>query len=176
MPAAIFLLFALTGLVNPLLKRLYPRAGLRRPELVVVYIMMAMASPIPTFFTIRFLSQIVDPFYFASPENEWAELIHPYIADWIRLDQPVHQAFFEGLGQGQSVPWEAWLPTFAVWAPLIWALFLVMIAAMVLLRKQWIENERLTYPLAQVPLAIIEEGRAAECFSPFYKNPAWSAT
>ena len=171
MPAAIFLLFILTGLVNPLLKRLHPRAGLRRPELVVVYIMMAMASAIPTFFAIRFLSQIVDPFYFASPENEWAELIHPYIADWIRLDQPVHKAFFEGLGQGQSVPWEAWLPTFAVWSPLIWAFFLAMIATMVLLRKQWIENERLTYPLAQVPLAIIEEGRAKEWFSPFYKNP-----
>ena len=171
MPAAIFLLFALTGLVNPLLKRLHPRAGLRRSELVVVYIMMAMASPIPTFFAIRFLSQIVDPFYFASPENEWAERIHPYIPDWIRLDRPVHQAFFEGMGQGQSVPWEAWLPTFAVWTPFIWALFLAMIAAMVLLRKQWIENERLTYPLVQVPLAILEEGRAGECFSPFYKNP-----
>lgn len=171
MPAAIFLFFILTGLVNPLLKRLHPQAGLRRSELVLVYIMMAMASPIPTFFAIRFLSQIVDPFYFASPENEWAELVHPYIADWIRLDGPVHEAFFEGLGQGQSVPWKAWMPTFAVWSPLIWALFLAMIAAMVLLRKQWIENERLTYPLAQVPLAIIEERNAGECFSPFYKHP-----
>jgi len=171
MPAAIFLFFILTGLVNPLLKRLHPQAGLRRSELVLVYIMMAMASPIPTFFAIRFLSQIVDPFYFASPENEWAELVHPYIADWIRLDGPVHEAFFEGLGQGQSVPWKAWMPTFAVWSPLIWALFLAMIAAMVLLRKQWIENERLTYPLAQVPLAIIEEMNAGECFSPFYKHP-----
>ena len=35
MPATIFLLFILTGLVNPLLKRLHPRASLRRPELVV---------------------------------------------------------------------------------------------------------------------------------------------
>ena len=67
MPAVVFLSFGLTGLVNPLLKRLDLQAGLRHPELVLVFTMMAMASPIPTFFTVRFLSQIVDPFYFASP-------------------------------------------------------------------------------------------------------------
>ena len=171
MPAAVFLLFVLTGLVNPLLRRLHPRAGLNRAELVVVYIMLAMASPIPTFFAIRFLRQIVDPFYFASAENEWAERIHPYLPEWTQLGEPVYQAFFEGLGQGQSVPWEAWLPTFAAWAPFIWALFLAMIAAMVLLRKQWVENERLTYPLVQVPMAIVEEARPGEYFSPFFRSP-----
>ncbi len=69
MPAVVYLSFGLTGLVNPLLKRLDLQAGLRHPELVLVFTMMAMASPIPTFFTVRFLSQIVDPFYFASPHH-----------------------------------------------------------------------------------------------------------
>ena len=171
MPAAIFLLFGLTGLVNPLLRRLHPRAGLSRPELVVVYIMLAMASPIPTFFAMRFLRQLVDPFYFASAENDWAARIHPVLAEWTQLGEPVHQAFFEGLKQGESVPWEAWLPTFAAWTPFIWGLFLAMIAAMVLLRRQWIVHERLTYPLVQVPLAIVEEARPGECYSPFFKSP-----
>ena len=42
---------------------------------------------------------------------------------------------------------------------------------MVLLRKAWIEHERLIYPLMQVPLAMTEEGRLGERLSPFFKNP-----
>ena len=48
MPGAVFILFVLGLFVNPLLKFVHPRAGLNRRELLVVYIMMVMASPIPT--------------------------------------------------------------------------------------------------------------------------------
>ena len=53
MPGAIFLMFVLTLLINPLLKVIHPRAGLRQRELLLVYIMMVMASPIPTLFAGR---------------------------------------------------------------------------------------------------------------------------
>ena len=46
---ALFLLFFLAGLVNPLLKLVHPRAGLNRGELLLIYIMMVMASPLPVF-------------------------------------------------------------------------------------------------------------------------------
>ena len=48
MPAAVFLLFVLTLLVNPFLTLIHPRARLNRQELLVIYVMMVMASPIPT--------------------------------------------------------------------------------------------------------------------------------
>ena len=41
---ALFLLFVLAGLINPLLKSIHPRAGLNRGELLLIYIMMVMAS------------------------------------------------------------------------------------------------------------------------------------
>ena len=53
----------------------------------------------------------------------------------------------------------------------MWALFLLMTSTMVVVRKQWIEHERLIYPLMQVPLFMTEEGRRGERLSPFYKNP-----
>jgi hypothetical protein len=43
------------------------------------------------------------------------------------------------------VPWSFWLPVILCWLPFVWALFLVMIAAMVILRKQWIVHERLIF-------------------------------
>lgn len=172
MPGAVFLLFLLAFLVNPLLKLVHPRLGLRRGELLVVYIMMVMASPIPTLFAARFLRTITYPFYFATPENEWRELILPHIPDWMMPHNPrVAELFYEGGAQGERVPWDALLPIFVAWTPFVWALFLVMIATMVLLRKQWLDHERLIYPLMQVPLAMTEEGRPGERIAPFFKNP-----
>ena len=45
------------------------------------------------------------------------------------------------------------------------------IAAMVILRRQWIVNERLIFPLMQVPLAMVEEAKPGDRLSGFFKNP-----
>ena len=169
---ALFLLFFLAGLINPLLKLVHPRAGLNRGELLLIYIMMVMASPLPVFFAGRFIGTILTPFYFATPENDWHTLIQPHIADWLEpRDLSVMWPFYEGLEQGRSIPWAGWLPMFLRWAPLVWALFLAMIAAMAILRKQWNDYERLTYPLVQVPMALTEQDAGGERMAPFFKNP-----
>ena len=169
---ALFLLFFLAGLINPLLKLVHPRAGLNRGELLLIYIMMVMASPLPVFFAGRFIGTILTPFYFATPENDWHTLIQPHIADWLEpRDLAIMWPFYEGLEQGRSIPWAGWLPMFLRWAPLVWALFLAMIAAMAILRKQWNDYERLTYPLVQVPMALSEQDAGGERIAPFFKNP-----
>ena len=167
---AVCLLALLTGLVNPLLK-LGGTRGLRRGELLLVYIMMVMASPIPIVFTSKIISQLASPFYFATPENDWQSLIHPHIPHWMMPRQLGDaQFFFEGMGAAYTVPWKAWLLALAAWQPFIWSLFLVMIAIMVVLRRQWIDNERLVYPLVQVPLAMTAMGESTERWPPFFKN------
>ena len=169
---ALFLLFFLAGLINPLLKLVHPRAGLNRGELLLIYIMMVMASPLPVFFAGRFIGTILTPFYFATPENDWHTLIQPHIADWLEpRDLAVMWPFYEGLEQGRSIPWAGWLPMFLRWAPLVWALFLAMIAVMAILRKQWNDYERLTYPLVQVPMALTEQDAGGDRIAPFFKNP-----
>lgn len=169
---ALFLLFFLAGLINPLLKLIHPRAGLNRGELLLIYIMMVMASPLPVFFAGRFIGTILTPFYFATPENDWHTLIQPHIADWLEpRDLAVMWPFYEGLEQGRSIPWAGWLPMFLRWAPLVWALFLAMIAVMAILRKQWNDYERLTYPLVQVPMALTEQDAGGDRIAPFFKNP-----
>ena len=172
MPGAVFLMFVLTLIVNPLLRLLDPRFALNRRELLLVHIMMVIASPIPTLFVGPLLNTIVYPFYHATPENQWQVLILPHIREWlVSADPDVPSLFYEGTGNDQPIPWKQWAPVLAVWMPFVAALFLWMIATMVILRKQWVRHERLIYPLMQVPLAMVEEPASPQRLGPLFKNP-----
>ena len=170
---AIFLFFVLTGGINALLRLLSPPLALQRGELLVVYIMMITASAIPTMGLMEYLLPIIAAVhYFATPENEWASLLHPHLQDWITpLGPEAVKWFYEGAPAGRPVPWAAWLRPLLYWGVLAAALYLVMISAMVILRRQWIERERLIYPLVQVPLEMVG-GEGPNGQAAFYRSAA----
>ena len=159
-PGAIFLLFVLVAGPNLLLRKVRPRLAMTRAELITAYIMMVVASAIPTMgLTAQLLPLITAPFYFATPENKWEALIQTHIPSWAaprgsETGARLITDFFEGSTAGGSVPWDAWLPALAVWVPFLLCLHFVMICMMVILRKQWADRERLTYPLTQLPLEL----------------------
>ena len=172
MPGAVFLMFVLTLMINPMLRLLNSRFGLSRRELLLVYIMMVMASPIPTLFVGRMLNAMASAFYYQTPENDWSNLIIPHLKEWMSPTHPDDAAklFFEGAGKDQSIPWSLWLPAWGAWMPFVWGLFSWMISIMVILRKQWIHHERLIYPLMQVPLAMAQEPQRGGRLGPLFRN------
>ncbi|MDE0964056.1 MAG: hypothetical protein OSB73_13055 [Candidatus Latescibacteria bacterium] len=131
-----------------------------------------MASAIPTMGLSEYLLTIITGAqYFATPENEWGLHILPHLPQWMVPQDPnAVKWFFEGAPSGVGVPWEAWVEPLCYWAVLIIALYLVMISSMVILRRQWVDRERLIYPLVQVPLQMAENKRG-EALGPFFKNP-----
>ncbi|MBT4980925.1 MAG: hypothetical protein HOL51_00845 [Gemmatimonadetes bacterium] len=148
---ALFLFFLLTGFFNALLRRFATSLALGRRELIVVYIMMIVASAIPTMGLSEYLLTIITGAqYFATPENEWGLHILPHLPQWMVPQDPnAVKWFFEGAPSGVGVPWEAWVEPLCYWAVLIIALYLVMISSMVILRRQWVDRERLIYPLVK---------------------------
>ena len=171
-PAALFVFLVFTALVNVLLGLLGPRFALTRSELAVVYIMALLATSIPTIgFTENLLPVIAGLYYYATPENNWAALIHPHVPGWIApQDSLAVEYFYEGLPAGVPVPWSAWFEPLVYWCLFVGALFWVCICAMVILRRQWIEHEKLAYPLAQVPLEMIQDGEQRSLIKPLFKN------
>ena len=170
---AIFLFFLLTGGVNLLFARIHPALPLRRDELLVVYIMMIAASAIPTMGLSEYLLPIITaPYYFATPENEWASLILPHIPAWMAPQNPeAVKWFYEGAPRHRAIPWQAWARPLCYWSALVAALYAVMISSMVILRRQWAENERLLYPIVQVPLDMVRETEDGSLLRPFFKSP-----
>ena len=170
---AICILFAVMALVNPCIKLVRRSWGFDRAELIVIYIMLIIASTIPTVgFSGLFVGTLPGVYYFATPENNWAEVLHPLVKSWmVPQDADAIKDFYEGLPAGASVPWGAWLGPLSVWTSFIIAIYLMMIAAMVLVRRQWVERERLAFPLVQLPLEMAETGCSSDRLSPFLKNP-----
>ena len=168
---AIFLFFFFMLLVPAILRHF--RLKFHDHELVVIYIMALVGSSIATLgLTENFLPIISGGLYYANSENAWAEQIHPYTRRWMfPQDWEAVKYFYEGLPTGYPIPWAAWIKPLLCWLPAILALYFAMICTTVILRRQWIQHERLIFPLVQLPLAILAEGEQTSRYKPFFKNP-----
>ena len=174
-PAAIFTFFLLVAVVNVLLGVIHRPLALTPSELAVAYIMMLIANTIPSRgFTSYLIPIMTSAYYYATPENNWAEVIHPYLPDWIVVqDSRAIWQLYEGSPEG-SVPWGAWIGPLAYWLLFAITLYLVMVCMMVILRKQWVEHERLIFPMAQLPIAMIQDDERGSLIKPLFKNiPMW---
>ncbi len=171
-PGALFIFFVLVAFSSGVLKRLAPRFALSTAELTTAYIMLLLASAIPTMgLTGQIIPLIAAPHYFMTPENKWADLLIPYLPTWSGPSDPtVVTGLFEGWARGTEVPWGYWLPPLLAWLPFIAALYFGMICLMVIFRKQWVENERLPFPVTQLPLAMAS-GYDSGSPKPFFRQP-----
>ena len=170
----VFPFLILVTLINGTLKALRPTYGLTRPELIIIFAMGMVATTIPTIgLTGTLITTITSPFYYATSENGWADTFHSVIPTWLTPNDSKGQVirwFYEGLPKDQIMPWQAWVMPLFWWLSLIAAVLFSCICLVVLLRKQWIEQERLPYPLIEVPLQMTEEAERAGFFPPFMRN------
>ena len=163
---------ALILVVNPCLRMVCPRWALEPGELLIVFVMGLIGAIFPGLGLGSFLIGIIAaPYYYASPENQWAEYLHPYIPSWIApTDTESVRALFEGLGPGQAAPYDAWVAPALWWFLFIAALFAASLSGLVILRKQWVVRERLAYPLAEMPLVLIQGTESGAWFPAFVRN------
>lgn len=170
-PAAFFLFFILSLCINPALHRARSAWSFTKPELLLIFAMMMVATAIPTRgVTGPLLAMISGPQYYASPENHWADLVLPHTKSWIVLPQGDGlRHFYEGVSRNETADWEIWFKPLLAWLLLFVGLWTAILCLMVIIRRQWMDRERLSYPVMQVPLAMAEteEGRS---IPPFYRR------
>ncbi len=169
---AVFVFMVLVLGVNVLLRWRAPGSELSPAELIVIWSMMIVASGIPSSGLMRYwFSLQVGPYYYATPENQWEALFLQHIPKWLvpstDPSSKVIKGFFEGLPEGVSVPWSAWRRPMLIWGVYVALLYMSMFCLCVILRKQWVEQERLNFPLTVIPLEMAqrpEQGRLVNSF------------
>jgi len=165
--------FLFTILVFNLMLKLF-KVGLKEEELVVIYAMMLVASGISAFGLAGFLVPVLaSARYYATPENEWAVLFHQYIPDWMTVtNTKAIKYFFEGLPGGLNIPWGIWVRPLLFWMPYVLSFYAVAICICVIVRRQWIERERIQFPLVQFAVELAKEEQKPALVPPFFRNPA----
>ena len=156
---AVFILLLLVGL-NVLIRRIAPKFVFSQGELLTIYIMINISSALAGHDMIQVLvPEMTHPFYFATPENKWAALFLDKIPNWLSVrDKDAMNGFYQGASTLYTKEHLlAWATPVAMWTFFIVVLLFVMLCLTVLLRKQWTEREKLSYPLVHLPMELTSE-------------------
>ncbi len=160
-PALVGVLFVLIA-GNQLVGWLFPRLKLTPAEIAVAYILMIPAPMIASRGLMeRWLPLLVGVNYYA-PGNRWDVLFFPHIPQALvpwdvtkGARQDVAVWFYERLPGGVALPWREWVVPLVVWLVLILAVYAAFFCMTVILRRHWVEGEKLSFPLVQLPLEMM---------------------
>ncbi len=146
---------------NRILKRFLPQMALSQGELLVIYVMLSVASATAGHSMMEILvSTLGHAFWFATPENDWKDLFWRYIPRWLAVaDKDVLSGYYEGdstLYTKQHLL--GWLTPVMNWFGFLFALLFVMVCITLIVRKPWTEDEKLAYPIIQLPARMTSEG------------------
>lgn len=154
-PMAAFTPFVLWLFANACLMKLWPRRALRQGELLTIFSMVWVVGVIPQLGWINYWTAIMaTPTYFATAENQWSDLFFRYMPWHVFADTSpgVIDTFWFGLPEGASLPWEGWIGPIVQWLGVSMAMVVFGLCLIIVFQKQWVEGEKLTFPLAQMPL------------------------
>ncbi len=162
-PAAVGVLLVLVA-ANVLLRKLGPKWGLRPAELAAIYVMMVCAALLSSFgLAAQLLPNLAGANYYADSTNTWGQTFFSHFPKWLVPFDPlgpdkqfVSKAYYEGLRQGEHIPWGSWAVPLAAWSILALLLLFLMACLATLIRRQWVDNEKLSFPLVQLPLEIVQ--------------------
>jgi len=153
----IVIVFILT-ITNFAIKRFSPKQAFTYSELIVIYIMLSLSSAIANWNMLAAaVPGVGHAFWFASPENEWQELIWRHLPSWLTInDKSILRDYYQGDSTIFTPAYmKAWAAPVLLWTACASVLFSSMLLLGSILRKQWTQRERLTYPVIQMPLEMM---------------------
>lgn len=156
--------------INGPLSRWAPRYTFSTGELCVALSMTLVACCLPSSGLMRYWpASLVGPFEQAGFRVEWRKvLLKLNLPDWIyptfasqreehRFSDPIVSGFLRRWNEDGPPPYSAWLRPALTWGVFIFALYGALACMIAIVRRQWVDNERLPFPLAQIQLALIEQ-------------------
>lgn len=148
-------------------RRWHRKPLLDRGQILRIFLLVSIAATLPSVSTLgMFFAYMTVPQYLSATQPDMAR-IASYIPTWMAPPPGEHiRRFYEGSPDG-SVPWDVWIVPLLAWGVFLVIFMLVLHALLSLLRKSWMEDERLTYPLVQIPLLMTESGSRR----PIWRSP-----
>jgi len=154
-------------LINLVIQRTAPRYALTQGEFITIFVMLNMVTALAGHDSLQLgIPAMSVGTWFATEGNRWELLFGHLLPRHLTVtDKEALKPFYEGHSTLYTPEHlRLWAGPVLWWTTFILALGLVLICFCVLIRKQWTENERLSYPIITLPLAITEGGGRSEFF------------
>ncbi len=146
--------------VNGFLQRRAPRWALNRPELLLVYSMTSVASAVAGFdWQMLYVRSWIYPFYRALNDPAWQITnLLPWNKHLTVTDPRALQRLFEG-HSSLYLPehLHLWVGIFLFLGAMLACIQVLGLGISVIFLRQWADSERLTFPVAQLPLDLTSE-------------------
>lgn len=154
----IFTLLVLTA-VNAWLRKRWPRVALSRTELITVYVMLSVSSAVCSHNMMEVLVSLMGYAHnFKTPENQWGALFADRLPRWLTVSDPTAlRNFYTGNSSLYiHANYAPWVVPVMCWSAFCAVLVFTMLCLNTILRKQWVESERLTFPIVTLPLEMTQ--------------------
>ncbi|MEK7397200.1 MAG: DUF6785 family protein, partial [Candidatus Poribacteria bacterium] len=154
----IFYMFIIIA-INRLIASVSPKKALTRKELALLYPMLTVSASVNGLDMLQLIGAVIaGPNFLATPENEWKELFIKYIPQWLMVSD---KSSLDQYAQGDSSFFtvnniNAWLTPALLWSAFTVSLILVMLGLTLALSSRWVSEEKLSYPIIQLPLQMTE--------------------
>ena len=155
---ALAILIVLFAPLNMVLARLRPEWRFSLPELVFMFVLGFAGLMVYHIGMMGlFISMISSPDYFATPVNRYDEFLIPYLPNWGIASNANYEMtwFYNGLPPGTSIPWGVWIGPLFWWWSFFAAFLLVCSGLTSIVRKQWFDHEKITFPQAEISLGLM---------------------
>jgi hypothetical protein len=161
----VFVLFLLV-LANEAVRRRWPGAALTQAELLLVYVMQTTSVGLAGLGQIQFLNQaLAGVRHPSAAQNRWTEFL-PYVPRWWAPDAAVLPAYYKGGSTFFTAEHlRGWATPILVWTGFILLLLFCFLCLNTMLRRHWVEHERLTFPLVALPLELTRPGASRTLFA-----------
>ncbi len=175
---AVMLAFLFALLVNGPLSRWKPHRAFTSGEMAVAFSMMLVSCTLPSSGLMRYLpGSLIIPFRDAGESQEFRALLEQWnLPHWLFprfsgntprewVTDPVITGFIGRWTGPGAPPYFAWVVPILAWGAFLAALYGALMCIVVIVRRQWFENERLAFPLAQIEFALIDAPKKGNWFN-----------
>jgi len=156
-------------ILNVPLLRYLPRKALDEAELVLIYTMLTVAGAMASEW-MDVINPIIHSFGLYAERNPYYKTyILPFIPDWMFLKDADKLRDYGTGGHFliyflHKLP--LWIIPIASWTLFVFLISFAMLCINSLMREQWTRQERFSFPIIQLPIAIAQGGGN----SPFWRN------
>ncbi len=153
----VLFLFVALRILNGIAMRLSPRRALAQQEMLALWILVSVATCPAGLDTLKTSWGTMQGYaYFQSPQNNWERLFGDYVPESMTVSD---MGALERLWVGdhsiyEERNWRPWLGPIGRWVLLFSFMWGGSAGLAVLFRKRWVERERMSFPIVQVPFEI----------------------